>query len=179
MILQKEFYFVRHGQTDHNLIEGKDKKDHTEEIPLNETGRSQARSIEPLISSLPIQTIVASPMKRAQETKDLISPKLKAPHYDIDQLIECTAKTWKELRNLKMGSALPEEGDIFLFLDRVLKGLNLALSFPGTSLVVAHGGIHWAACFLMQIEEYDWSIQNCGIVHFSIKEDGKWRAKRL
>lgn len=34
MISQKEFYFVRHGQTDHNLLEGLHKGDHTIDIPF-------------------------------------------------------------------------------------------------------------------------------------------------
>ena len=179
MILRKEFYFVRHGQTDHNLIEGTDKGDHTEEAPLNERGRDQARSIEPKIASLPIQTVVASPMKRAQETKELIVPRLRVPHYNVEHLGECTAKVWKGLRELKMDSPFPEEGETRLFLNRVVTGLNHVLSFPGPLLIVAHGGVHWAACFLMQIEEHDWALHNCGIVHFFVKEDDKWGAKRL
>ncbi len=45
MIFQKEFYFVRHGQTDYNIIEEKRKEDHPDDIPLNETGKNQAKSI--------------------------------------------------------------------------------------------------------------------------------------
>ena len=175
----KDFYFVRHGQTDHNVSEKADKGDHSGEIPLNETGRLQAKTIEPLISSLEVHAAVASPMKRAQETKDIITPRLKIPHYDLEDLGECSAQVWKQMRSLKLGSPMPEEGDLCLFLDRVRTGLKEALSFSGTPLIVAHGGIHWALCFLMQIEEYDWAIHNCGVVHFFVKEKGKWGAKRL
>ncbi len=179
MILPKEFYFVRHGQTDHNISEKADKGDHSEEIPLNETGRLQAQTIEPLIASLQVNAVVSSPMIRVQETKEIITPRLKVPHYEMNALGECTAQVWKEMRGLKMGSPIPEEGDLFLFLERVRKGLNAALSLSETPLIVAHGGIHWATCFLMQIEEHDWSIHNCGVVHFFVKEKGKWGAKRL
>ena len=57
MILHKEFYFVRHGQTDHNLLEGRDKGDHPDDISLNETGKNQAKFIHSIISTLPIKTV--------------------------------------------------------------------------------------------------------------------------
>ena len=179
MIPRKEFYFVRHGQTDHNLREGLDKWAHGEEVPLNATGKEQARTIEPLIASLPIQTVVTSPMKRAQETKEIIAPRLKALHYDVEHLGECNANIWKGLKELKIDTPFPEEGEVYLFLEKVAKGLNHALSYPGPLLIVAHGGVHWATCFLMQVEEYDWSLHNCGVVHFFVKENGAWGAKRL
>jgi len=39
MITKKEFYFVRHGQTDYNLKTVK--VDHPSHVSLNETGRRQ------------------------------------------------------------------------------------------------------------------------------------------
>lgn len=57
MILKKEFYFVRHGQTDYNIAKHKKDLDHPIDIPLNDTGRTQAKLIEPLVAVLPIQTI--------------------------------------------------------------------------------------------------------------------------
>ena len=155
MILQKEFYFVRHGQTDHNLLEGPDKGDHTADISLNEMGKNQAKTIAPLIATLPIQIVVASPMKRAQETKDIITLGLQVPHYAIDALGECSFGLWKEIRALSLDSAFPQEGQLHSFISRVARGLNEALSLRGPSLIVAHGGIHWIICFLMKIEEHD------------------------
>ena len=62
MIIQKEFYFVRHGQTDQNIMEGKNRSDFPEDISLNETGRNQAVSIKPIISSLGLHTVCSSPL---------------------------------------------------------------------------------------------------------------------
>lgn len=73
----------------------------------------------------------------------------------------------------------PEEGEVRLFMDRIRNGINRALNLPGPSLVVAHGGVHWALCCLMAIEGYAWTIPNCAIVHFFVSDDGKWAAKRL
>lgn len=179
MTHKQEFYFVRHGQTDHNVLEGKEKGDHPFDIPLNQTGRNQAVNIEPHVALLPIQTICASPMKRAQETKSIIANRLQTPHYEIHDLGECSSKIWKEMVQLGMYSPLPEQGEARLFMDRVRNGLNQALSLPGPSLIVAHGGVHWAICCLLKIDAHEWMLENCGIVHFSAVTDQKWAAKKL
>ena len=70
MILRKEFYFIRHGQTDHNISEGKEKGDHHGDIPLNATGRNQAAAIEHMIALLPILTICTS---RSLKSKQILS----------------------------------------------------------------------------------------------------------
>ena len=50
---------------------------------------------------------------------------------------------------------------------------------PGTPLIVAHGGVHWAACCIMDIDQHDWIIDNCIVTHFSLKENGRWMARKL
>ncbi len=179
MILQKEFYFVRHGQTDHNLADGIHKGDHPEEISLNAMGRNQAIAIEPTISSLPIQTVCSSPLKRVQETKELIVSKRQVSHHEIHGLRECSAQIWKEMIRHGMYSSLPHEGIVRQFMDQVRNGINQALSLPDPTLVVAHGGVHWALCCLMDIEDHEWAIGNCVPVHFFIGGSGKWIAKKL
>lgn len=179
MIAQKEFYFIRHGQTDHNIPPVNLKTDHPADISLNETGRSQARFIEPIISSLPIQTVCSSPLKRVQETKEIITSRLQASYYEINDLGECSALIWKEMIRLGMYSSLPKEGLVRYFMDRVRNGINQALMLPGPSLIVAHGGVHWAICCLMRIEEHEWAIGNCVPVHFLIGKKGKWTVKKL
>jgi uncharacterized phosphatase len=179
MIVQKEFYFVRHGQTDHNLLECKDKGDHPHDIPLNATGKAQAAAIIPIVSSLPVQTICASPMRRAQETKEIAAASLQAVHCNVEDLGECTMEIWRELVKWGMNSPLPADGSARHFIERVRRGLNHALSLPGPVLIVAHGGVHWATCCLMGIETHSWVIENCGIVHFSYREEEQWTATRL
>lgn len=178
-MIKKEFYFVRHGQTDHNILEKKEKGDHPSDIPLNQTGINQAKAIEPIIASLPIQTICVSPMKRAQETKEILSSRLQVPHFDVEAFSECSSLIWKEMSRLGMYSTLPNEGEARLFMNQVQKGLNYILTLPGPSLIVAHGGVHWATCCLMGIENHEWAINNCDIVHFSINDRGKWIAHKV
>ena len=176
MITRKEFYFVRHGQTDYNVAKEMEKVDHPADIPLNATGRDQALAIEPVIARLPVQTICVSPMKRAQETKEIISARLQVPHLDIDKLGECSAEIWWKMRDHGMYSPFPKEGKLRLFMERVREGLDQALANPGPSLIVAHGGVHWAACCLMGVENHEWAVPNCAVVHFSIGNQGKWVA---
>src|SRR5437899_12962529 len=99
MILQKEFYFVRHGQTDYNLLA--DESEHPAHIPLNATGRTQARAIEPIVASLPIKTVCFSPMKRAQETKEILSERLVVEYSEIGDLGECSGKVWEKMSGLR------------------------------------------------------------------------------
>ena len=179
MILQEEFYLVRHGQTDYNILEGKNKHEHREDSSLNQTGIKQAISIEPIISSLPIQTVCSSPFNRAQETKEIVASNLNSETHVIHELGECTAKIWKEIVKLGVKCSIPQEGIACEFLDRVKRGINLALSLHGPVLVVAHGGIHWALCCLMGIDKHDWLIENCIPIHFFPDPNGRWKARKL
>lgn len=177
--MTQEFYFVRHGQTDHNASEGHSKIDHPYHIGLNQAGKIQAAQIEPIIAKLPIQAICASPLKRAQETMDIIASHLTAPHYDIYDLGECTASIWNEMVRNGMHTPLPPEGEARIFIEKVRNGINYVLSLPSPALIVAHGGVHWALCCLMGIQNHPWTIGNCSIVHFAINDQGKWIAKTL
>ncbi len=176
MIAQKEFYFIRHGQTDHNISSVNLKTDHPHDISLNETGRSQAKRVEPVIASLPIQTVCSSPLQRVRETKDLITVNIQVSHYEIENLGECSAEIWQEMRR---NDHFSEESVAWGFLNRVREGINQALLLPGPSLIVAHGGVHFALCHLMDIKEHEWVIDNCVPVYFFVEGTGKWMAKKL
>lgn len=174
MILKKEFYFVRHGQTDHNKQAAK--TDH-EDISLNQTGVEQARSLSPLIHGLSLGTICCSPMKRAKETKELL-----APHFlslEIADLGECTARIWHEMVSLGPQAHFQGSAIVKSFFEQVKRGVNRALENEGPVLIVAHGGVYWVLCSWMEIEEHSWLIDNCQPVHFSWSDSGKWKAKLL
>jgi len=174
MILKQEFYFVRHGQTDHNksIV----KTDHGD-ISLNATGRTQALNIAPILNQLSFQTICCSPLKRAKETKELLTPGRE--HQEILDLGECTAEIWDGMTSLGKDAFNKGSSTVRNFLEQAKNGLNQALQHPGPVLVVAHGGIHWAICYWMGIQDHNWIIDNCQPVHFSIDNVGKWGAKIL
>jgi uncharacterized phosphatase len=62
--------FIRHGQTDWNLnnqLQG------SSDIPLNETGRQQARDAVTTLEGVDWEVIVSSPLSRARETASIIA----------------------------------------------------------------------------------------------------------
>lgn len=176
MIPKKEFYFVRHGQTDLN-ISVEEKIDHPAHVTLNATGLAQAQTIEPLIASLPIKTVCCSPFKRAQVTKDIITSRLSAAHCEINNLGECSSLIWKEMTKLGPLARIQAQDPVLTFMQQVLDGINHALEQNGPVLIVAHGGVHWALCCFLGIE-CEWTIDNCIPVHFNF-ENEKWNARRL
>jgi probable phosphoglycerate mutase len=174
---KKEFYFLRHGQTDYNL-RSVEKIDHPPHIPLNETGRKQALTIEPIIAKLPIQTICYSPMLRAVQTKEIIASHLTVPQYEIADLGECTARVWHAMPELQSQPIQSSNTLVLEFLERVLRGLETALSYSGPVLIVAHGGVHWALCSLLRIADHEWFTDNCVPIHFYL-ENGEWKANTI
>jgi len=68
--------FIRHGQTDWNrdgLLQG------SSDIPLNDTGREQARDAFTTLRSMPWDAVVSSPLRRARETAQIIADGLGIP----------------------------------------------------------------------------------------------------
>ncbi len=175
MIHKKEFYYVRHGQTDHNAA--KLTTDHLD-IPLNSVGREQAHGIAELIASLPIKTVCFSPLKRAKETKNIVTTGLIAPEYEILDLSECSGQVWIEMTSLGKSAFTHASEPVKTFMRQVQNGINHALSQTGPVLIVAHGGVHWAMCCLMEVD-HEWAIDNCVPIHFAHDEVGTWKAKRL
>lgn len=170
MIIKKDFYFLRHGETDLNA--GLILHDHIE-ITLNANGRNQAHALQPIISTLPIQTICVSPFRRALETAEIVSHRLSCPFVVIDELSECTDVIWRKM----IGSQSCET--VHSFVQQVVTGINKALTHEGPVLIVAHGGVHWAMCHHMDIQEHHKVIGNCVPVYFSVSEEAEWRANCL
>ena len=71
---------IRHGQTNWNL---ESKLQGREDIPLNETGRSQAKTCAQYLSDQTWHTIYTSPLSRAKETAQIISKELNHPPVEI------------------------------------------------------------------------------------------------
>jgi broad specificity phosphatase PhoE len=82
---KRDFYFLRHGQTDWNA-EGRF-QGHSD-IPLNALGLSQARDAALALARCPIDLVVASPLVRAARTAEIVNERLGKPIIFDDGLKE-------------------------------------------------------------------------------------------
>lgn len=85
-IHHKQFYFMRHGETDWNrrrIYMG------SQDIPLNQLGIEQAELAAQYLKDEPISHIVTSPLSRAPKTAEIIASVLEKPVTIIDEFIEC------------------------------------------------------------------------------------------
>jgi uncharacterized phosphatase len=170
---QQEFYFVRHGQTDHNLGFAPDL-----DLPLNLCGRKQIESLQPLLSSLDIKTICYSPLLRTVQTADLINFHLHAKRRLIPNLKECEMQTCVGLKDVQTKSFLELLPSLQEFIRHVKKGVEVALSSTGPVLIVAHGGVYGALCVILGIE-IEGIVGNAQVVHFYKDHHKVWHAQQL
>jgi probable phosphoglycerate mutase len=109
-VIQKELYFIRHGQTDDNLkgiVQGKGVN-----LPLNDLGRRQARAFFDAYEDVPFDHIYTSSLLRAQETNYYPFRELGLSFEPLSELDEIG---WGEME----GSAVVmESGDTFKASDR-------------------------------------------------------------
>jgi 8-oxo-dGTP pyrophosphatase MutT (NUDIX family)/broad specificity phosphatase PhoE len=174
LLRRKGFYFIRHGETDANgdakakLVDA--------DLPLNGKGREQALSQQNTILNLPIQSVCYSPIQRAKETKEILMAGRLLKEVEIAGLSECRAQVWTNMVKLEEGSGYHTCDEVAAFLSRAIEGLSGALEQEGVPLIVAHGGIHWAICYHLMIENHPWKIGNCQLVHFLPKGERGWEA---
>jgi broad specificity phosphatase PhoE len=169
----KDFYFIRHGETDWNVEHrGMGQKD----VPLNQKGERQAAEAVKYLESEKIKTICHSPLQRAKRTAEIISEKLKLPMFEIPELKECcwgeregqVKGKWTE--DWISGDEIPGAESYNEFLLRALRGVNKALAKPGPVLIVAHGGVFWSVQKFAQLgSRYD--LANCVPVLLRVPQD--------
>lgn len=87
-----KLYFIRHGQTDWNVagkIQGR------MDIPLNDTGRIQARFLAEAMERRPVQAVFSSPQKRARETAEAVGSCQGVQVILLPQLMEISYGVWE------------------------------------------------------------------------------------
>jgi len=144
--------YLRHGQTDWNakgLVQGRT------DIPLNETGREQARNraAELVSHRPPVEIIYASPLLRARKTAEIIHQGIDVPLRFDDRLAERYFGTLEGTKTMwwlsESECALHGAESSLALYERVSGFLDeLAARHAGqTVLVVAHGCVarmvHW------------------------------------
>lgn len=175
MIIEKEFYFLRHGQTDHNAGQ---KPGDLSDIALNGYGKQQVIAIKNYIQQLPLQSICFSPLLRARQTQDILFNESSLPKYAIPQLTECSLDVWEQLLDLEKGIISSNHTSVQPFLQQAQKALEIILSKESPTLVIAHGGVHLVLCYITNAQ-HDWKLDNCALAHFFTDETGHWKTKKL
>ena len=79
------YFFVRHGQTDWN-VQGK-VQGHTD-IPLNDIGKQQARTLKKMLDEIRFSACISSDMQRAVETASIV-----VENYSFDVSKDSTLRT--------------------------------------------------------------------------------------
>ncbi|WP_261167199.1 histidine phosphatase family protein [Microbacterium sp. Marseille-Q6965] len=136
---------VRHGQTDWNL-EGR--LQGSSDIPLNDTGRAQARAAAERLRGGGYAAIVASPLSRAAETARIIATELGLPAPEsVAALAERGYGVAEGLDVLaareRYGDAVPGAETRPVVAERAATALQELASRHGEARVIAvsHGGV--------------------------------------
>ena len=170
-------YLVRHGETDWNRqhrIQGRT------DIPLNDTGREQARRTGTLLTRRTWDAVVASPLSRAFETASIIASELglAEPTTD-DRLVERNYGEAEGLDFLEMQRLFPEDTVVpgrekrSAVAARAISALmDVAVAHPDEAIVVvSHGGL--IRSVLRRVDpDGDHGMITNGPVHSFHYEDG-------
>ncbi len=167
MFLEKKLYFLRHGQTDWNL---KNIRQGKTDIPLNERGIEQAQKARDFLSDKKIDNILCSSLSRAHKTANIVAestsivPIVDSKFMELDMGKYEDKEDTEEFWNSWMrGDALDTVESKENFLNRLSSGIDQALSMPGITLIVGHGGAYWAMQEIMGFSQM--YIDNCDIFY--------------
>lgn len=138
-------YLVRHGETDWNKqqrLQGR------EDVPLNESGKEQARICGEAIKELSIDLIVTSPLSRAKDTAKIIGTMIGKQEVIVDENLierdfgEASGMTYREKNDTYSNRNIPGYEETPLVLKRMQAAMyQYATQYPdGTILMVSHGG---------------------------------------
>ena len=165
-----EFYFIRHGQTDFNI--GLEKQYWN--MPMNLVGVKQVESWKNKIKTLPIEEIYFSPLKRTTQTKDIIQSFMHLPAYKISEFKEAQEGVFYELQNIKKNKKYLSSKKLENFLNRVKLGLSIVLADTKIPLIVAHGGVYAAICYILDVQTNLLTLDKAMLVHF-YKNSDTWK----
>lgn len=177
------FALVRHGETDwnrHGRLQG------SSDIPLNDTGRAQAREAAHRLSSRSWDVLVSSPLARAAETADLIGaelgldragsyPGLRERHYGAAEGMTDYEAYYEWPHGWYPG--LEPRAEV---AERALRTISrLHLDHPDESvIVVSHGGVIRAILDVVLQYRRSPRILNAAVSTLSVDDDS-WRVHTI
>lgn len=180
MLPPKPFYMIRHGQTEHNVIDiaagGQT------DSALTELGRQQAQEIAPYLVHLEIKPskIFHSSMQRARDTAMYLNKHLALEMEEVHDLREheigdWELRPWDEVGGLFAKDAMPPNGETGAqFAARVQRAITYCLDqteHEGPPLLVCHGGLFFALGIMYDIFEAITHIDNCQLHYFEPHHD--------
>lgn len=169
---QKEFYIVRHGESEANVRKvaaggGLDS-------PLTENGIQQAQSLASAIHHLPERPsrIYHSPQIRAKHTAGYINNSLQLEMTEIEHLKEhlfgdWENVVWKDIRHLAEQGINPPNGESYIdFATRIQNVIHYIFknNHDTPPMMVAHGGVIRSIWRLYGVPIDH--IPNCALYHF-------------
>jgi len=170
-----EFYFVRHGQTDFNIK--KEKKYWN--MPMNGMGKKQVENLQGLIQKLPIGVIFFSPLERTKETKDILNNYLNVCAIKLPEIKEAKESLFYEVHLLQRNKYTVVSKGLKKFLDKVSLGLDEILKSSSIPLVIGHGAVYSAICYILEVDTDNWHIANGAIAYFYKNIYGNWEVKLI
>lgn len=171
------FYFLRHGETDHNrqnIVQG------WTDIPLNGLGEAQARQSAEVLRVAPITGIIASPLQRAHRTAQIVAEvtghRLQGTHPGLRE--RCFGG-FENKPSGKIAWMLHDEKseDYVAFSRRIAGGLNESLT-TGVPLIVAHGGTRRVLLYALGLDVPGEAMGNAVPMEFTRTAAG-WQVKIL
>ena len=160
----REFYFMRHGQTNLNRL---NKYTGVLDYPLNILGIEQCINAKKTIDILDIKKVYSSSLLRAKQTVKLVTDKKAIILKELDERDFGILAGLKKVNYKK--NFFPKGESNYRLKNRVFKKIDL----ENKSLIVSHSRVFKTICEILQIKTN--SIKNCEIVKFeeTIKDDWK------
>ncbi|UUI03851.1 histidine phosphatase family protein [Oceanobacillus jeddahense] len=177
-----EICMIRHGETNWNKekrIQG------NTDIPLNETGKSQAEVCCAAAKQFEPTVLITSPLARAKVTAEIINKDLRLPLHEMKAFVERSYGDAEGMTIEDRNRYFPDREDIpnvETFEDlkqRGLKGLEeVCERYPDERvLIVSHGALINSLLSVISKGELGTGItflQNTSITKFA-HENGEWR----
>ena len=193
--MKTEIWLIRHGETHWNAEQ---RLQGWRDIPLNETGKKQAQSVQRFLQQQQISfdAVLTSDLQRAVETAHIAfegyptvfdqDPQLRERNYGIYEghpwrsLTQLPDEPEPEINLRNPNLEVPEGESLIVFHERVISTFNrIASERPTQRLaIVAHGGVIEMVWRHMQKIELSIPrsapILNASVNHFSIDQNQQW-----
>lgn len=175
-LVARRFIFLRHGETDGNHQRVLQHPD----IELNRTGIDQADAAAGVLANCGVQRIVASDVRRAWQTAEIMARRLGVEAHPEPRLRERWFGDWIGHSSSDLNwAAVPPNGEALVdFVTRARNGFEAALSTQTPTLIVAHGGTLYALIFGLGLWPTEEMVKNATPLLFE-KVDQHWTVQRI